>query len=141
MYLHWKRIQISVATFLALTVLLGCGVGTIVRWYTHPYCRYRFFANGQISEQWWQRRNLWGAVETVPAKGYVRFYSNGAKSCKGCANNPDLNQYYAPTGLEISRREWWDYATRDRGDGTFADAYPNIDGRMVPLAKEFDERQ
>ena len=122
-----------------LALLLLCGPPVLAQ-NTRPYKVQRFFANGQVSAEWWERQTANGDTQRLWQRGTIHFYSNGVKSAEYYSGDDKLSRHYSPTGKPISHSEFYEYYLRDRGDGTFASTLPRGDGRPSPLAKEYSER-
>jgi hypothetical protein len=105
-----------------------------------PYKVEHFYANGQVTMDWWERRRSDGKTERLWDLGSTYFYSNGVKAAKYYSGDESLSRHYSPSGAPISLEEIQDFYFRDLGDGTFAKSLPPGDGRPSRLAKEYPVR-
>jgi hypothetical protein len=105
-----------------------------------PFKVQRYFVNGQVSREWWERRTIDGGTETLLDLGSISFYSNGVKATEYYSGDENLSRHYSPDGKSVSHSEAYEFYLRDRGDGTFADSLPEINGRPAPMAREFTQR-
>jgi hypothetical protein len=102
-----------------------------------PYQVEHFYANGQVSMDWWERRRSNGGTERLWDLGSTYYYSNGGRAAKLYSGDESLSRHYPPSGAPISLEESHDFYFRDLGDGTFAKSLPPGDGRESRLAKEY----
>jgi hypothetical protein len=105
-----------------------------------PYKVESFYANGQVSMDFWERRTPSGETERLWDLGSTYFYSNGVKAAKYYSGDTSLTRHYSPKGTPISWEDSHDFYFRDMGDGTFAKSFPHVVGRPSRLAKEYPVR-
>lgn len=130
--------RFSLRFFTILVLVAGSVVGMALRSYMQPFKVQLFFANGQVSMEWWERRTFDGDTVRLWDRGTIHYYSTGVISAELYSGDERLSKYYSPFGTPITLGELNDYRLRDVGNGTFVDAAPGVNGRPSPLAEEFD---
>jgi hypothetical protein len=109
-----RKLQLSLRGLFVAVLVVGLGLGAIVRWRCSPIVNRGYHENGNVAWEQWQVQDLHGRYRRLKT---VRYYSTGRKSYE-CGPNDSDKRFWLPDGEPTTDMQAWQRAFASDGEGS-----------------------